>query len=288
MAGGKGIIVARALKRMGVPVVATGLAGGRNGRRILEELDRGGDPERLRPYRRRVADVDGGRSTRPRASYTEIIEWGPLARAEELEVLREKVDYLSRGAEMVVLRRLAAPRRRRRLLRRDDPRPQPARRGDGARLRGRAVAARTRGRAELVSPNQPEAEALVGQEFSDGRTSGLHSTRSARWADATSSSRTNGGCFALLRQERGAATRYRATIPTVEPVSRIGAGSVVLAGLIASRLDKVSAEDGLRRALAAGTASTLEVGAGQFELREAGRLAADVHVAELEPVPAER
>ena len=31
LAGGKGINVARALKRMGVPVVATGLAGGRSG-----------------------------------------------------------------------------------------------------------------------------------------------------------------------------------------------------------------------------------------------------------------
>src|SRR5690349_24990073 len=38
LAGGKGIIVARALKRLGVPVVATGLVGGRNGRRIREEL----------------------------------------------------------------------------------------------------------------------------------------------------------------------------------------------------------------------------------------------------------
>ena len=34
--------------------------------------------------------------------YTEVIEWGPLVEAEELEILREKIDYLSRGAEMVV------------------------------------------------------------------------------------------------------------------------------------------------------------------------------------------
>src|SRR5262249_62422123 len=38
LAGGKGINVARALKRLDVPVVATGLAGGRAGRRIVEEL----------------------------------------------------------------------------------------------------------------------------------------------------------------------------------------------------------------------------------------------------------
>ncbi len=38
LAGGKGINVARALKRLEMPVVATGLAGGRTGTRIVEEL----------------------------------------------------------------------------------------------------------------------------------------------------------------------------------------------------------------------------------------------------------
>src|SRR3989440_9270304 len=38
LAGGKGINVARALKRLDVPVVASGLAGGRKGTRIGEEL----------------------------------------------------------------------------------------------------------------------------------------------------------------------------------------------------------------------------------------------------------
>ena len=37
-AGGKGINVARALKRLGAPVVCTGLAGGRNGTQIVEDL----------------------------------------------------------------------------------------------------------------------------------------------------------------------------------------------------------------------------------------------------------
>ena len=38
LAGGKGINIARALKRLDVPVVATGLAGGLTGTRIVEEL----------------------------------------------------------------------------------------------------------------------------------------------------------------------------------------------------------------------------------------------------------
>ena len=37
-AGGKGVDVVRALKRLETPVVATGLAGGRTGDRIVEDL----------------------------------------------------------------------------------------------------------------------------------------------------------------------------------------------------------------------------------------------------------
>ena len=84
--GGKGINVARALKRLEVPVVATGLAGGLTGTRIVEELTaeailndfvRIGDESRTS-----TAVVD------PTASaYTEINEWGPHVEPEELEIL---------------------------------------------------------------------------------------------------------------------------------------------------------------------------------------------------------
>ena len=101
LAGGKGINVARALKRLNVPVVATGLAGGRTGTRIIEELTseailndfvRIGDESRTS-----TAVVDP-----TTASYTEINEWGPAVTREELEMLFEKLHYLSRGASMVV------------------------------------------------------------------------------------------------------------------------------------------------------------------------------------------
>ena len=51
-----------------------------------------------------------------------------------------------------------------------------------------------------------------------------------------------------------------------------------------SRLDGRSDEEALRAAVAAGAASTLEIGAGRFEPREAGRLIGSVEVAQLEPV----
>src|SRR3954464_13414796 len=101
LAGGKGINVARALKVLGVPVVATGLAGGRTGTRVGEELTGGAilnDFVRIADdSRTSTAVVDPTSGT-----YTEINEWGPAVRPEELEILLEKIHYLSRGADVVV------------------------------------------------------------------------------------------------------------------------------------------------------------------------------------------
>ena len=102
VAGGKGINVARALKRLGVPVVATGLAGGRTGTRIIEELTGEAilnDFVRIAGESRTstaVVDPTGG-------TYTEINEWGPHVEAEELQMLLDKLHYLAGGAELVVV-----------------------------------------------------------------------------------------------------------------------------------------------------------------------------------------
>ena len=101
LAGGKGINVARALKRLETPVVATGLAGGRTGDRIVEDLGLEGilsDFVRISDESRTsIAVVD------PTAgALTEVYEWGPAVRPEELHMLTDKLHYLSRVASFVV------------------------------------------------------------------------------------------------------------------------------------------------------------------------------------------
>ena len=91
------------------------------------------------------------------------------------------------------------------------------------------------------------------------------------------------GCYALFREDRQV-KRFKALAPSVEAVSVVGAGDVLLAQFIAAQLAGKTAEDALRLAVAAGAASTLEVGAGRFDPKEAGRLVAGVELAELAPV----
>jgi fructose-1-phosphate kinase PfkB-like protein len=91
------------------------------------------------------------------------------------------------------------------------------------------------------------------------------------------------GCFALLREDR-VTRRYCATIPREEPVSKVGAGDTLLGAFIAARAQQRPLEDQLRAAVAAGAASTAEVGAGRFDPRHAARLQPKVEVTELTTV----
>jgi len=91
------------------------------------------------------------------------------------------------------------------------------------------------------------------------------------------------GCFALLHEEREV-KRFRCVAPLVETLSSVGSGDVLLAGFLAARHAGKPIDEALRAAVAAGAASTLEVGAGRFDPREMSRLLGGVEVAELEPV----
>jgi 1-phosphofructokinase family hexose kinase len=282
LAGGKGINIARALKRLDIPVVATGLAGGPTGERIIEQLTaeailndfvRIGDESRTS-----TAVVDPTAS-----SYTEINEWGPQVEPEELDFLLEKIHYLARGADTVVFAG-TLPRgveddfyaeairdlNRRKVQTVLDSEGEPLRVGAGAE-------------PSLMSPNQREAESLVGQEFHDDvdfiQALDHISELGARNVLITQES----GCFALFREEREV-KRVRAVAPRIEAASTVGSGDVLLAGFLAARFAGKDLEDSVKSAVGAGAASTLELGAGRFDPREAGRLGSAVEVTELAPV----
>ena len=281
-AGGKGINVARSLKRLGVPVVSAGLAGGRTGVQIIERLTSEGllnDFVRIRgESRTSTAVVDPTSNV-----YTEINEWGPEVEEHELAILREKLTYLTRGAEFLVLAgslprgvgddfyleviREASRRGVRTVL---DSEGEPLRLGVEAE-------------PYLVTPNVREAEQLVGHEFSgdDDLAAGLDEIveLGARNVLLTHAE----GCLALMRGDRDE-QRLEALAPRLEPISKIGSGDVLLAGFLAALMAGRAPDEALRAAVATGAASVLEAGAGRFDVREVNRLSSLVQVRELEPV----
>src|ERR1700729_3139659 len=101
MAGGKGVNIARTLKSLGQPVIATGFAGGATGTRIVEQLTEESilnDFVCIREESRTntsVLDPTTGQQT-------EINERGPAVSEHEVELFRDKLLYLARGAAIVV------------------------------------------------------------------------------------------------------------------------------------------------------------------------------------------
>jgi 1-phosphofructokinase/tagatose 6-phosphate kinase len=283
-AGGKGVNVARALKNLEAPVIATGFAGGRAGDRIIEELAaeailndfvRIADESRTSTA---VVDPTAGR-------LSEIYEWGPRIRPEELDVLLDKLRYLSRVASFVVfsgsLPRDVA----------DDFYAEAIRdlnrRGVRCVLDCEGEPLRIGVEAEpfVVSPNQREAESLVGQEFSEEEDFVMAldviadiGARNVLITEETS-------CFALFREDRQV-RRFRASVARMDPIASVGAGDVLLAGFLATRFNGGSLDEALRIGVGAAAASVLELGAGRFDPREAIRLAASVELEELQPVSA--
>src|SRR4051794_29002050 len=102
MAGGKGVNVARALRRLGQPVIAAGVAGGATGSLIVEQLNSEGglnDFVRISEESRTSTAVIDPTS----GEQTEINERGPSLSEEDLDRFMDKFHYLAKGADVCVL-----------------------------------------------------------------------------------------------------------------------------------------------------------------------------------------
>ena len=142
-----------------------------------------------------------------------------------------------------------------------------------------------RAEPDLVSPNELEAEELVGHEFNgvDDRAQAV--VEISRLGAGEAIMTVSDGCYAQVL-EGGVPTLYRVTVEEQEARSRIGSGDAFLAGYVASHYAGRAAVDCLRFGVACGAESTQHIGAGILEAAKVERLLDDVH-AELVEVPAE-
>lgn len=282
LAGGKGVNVARSLRNLDVPVLATGFAGGRNGDAIRDGLSDAAIPFDL-------VEIKGHSRTSTAiidpmgATQTEINEYGPEVTPAESREFSRRFEHLLEYATAVVFAGSIPPNLENSFL---------VSLIQKARERGlytvvdstpTILKAALKAAPSLVSPNQHEAESLVGFDFIEEEDfpralAALHEMG----AKAVCITSREGHSY--LTTEDGVVS---ARAPQVEARSTIGSGDAYLAGLLAGLLHrKLSAMEAMLLAAGCAAANAETLGAGVFERRRAEELAREVR-AELRSVSLE-
>lgn len=274
LAGGKGINVARGLRALDVPVLATGLVGGRNGDAIRDGLAQAAIPfdfvEIQSPSRTSTAIVDPTTGTQ-----TEINEYGPAVSPEEAQEFSRRLEFLMEYATAVVfagslptnldegfLVGFLRKAREEGLYTVVDATPT-------------VLKASLKSDPSLVSPNQHEAESVVGFDFIEGEDF-LRGLQRLVELGAGRACVTSPSGYSCMATEDGV---FSARAPKVESLSTIGSGDAYLAGLLAGLLHRnLSPVEAVRLAAGCAAANAETLGAGVFEVRRAEELAEEVRV----------
>lgn len=255
-AGGKGVNVARVLKRLNVPVIATGFLGGRAGRYVQHELSR------IDGVECRFVWVKGNTRTNlaiqeeDGSPPTALNERGPQIAPEELASLLQVIEALSGDARFVALGGSLPP---------GVPTDIYATLGDIAARRGAKVVLDADGEPLvqglkaspfLIKPNENETERLLGRAIDT-------------LEDAAKAARElhDRGIPVVVVSigEKGAAVAcaegcWVAIPPTVRAISTIGSGDSMIAGVLSVLARDGAVEEAIRWGTAAGTATAMTDG----------------------------
>lgn len=265
--GGKGINVARVLKRAGEPVKLLGCAAGTNGRFIRERVEAEGIAAEwieVEGESRLCLAVVSAKRGHP----TEINEPGPVFKTADVEKVRRRLSDLLPRVEVLVCSGSL-------------PRGVPAdtyeqvireahKHGVATALdtSGPALAAGLKAGPRLVKPNQAELRELL-----NGRSGGsLRRQLDRLMGRGVGSAVVTLGARGLVAAERRLGTYWRVTPPRLPMVSPIGCGDTLLAGLVLGWRKGWELERSLREAAAMAAANALGFGAGVFREQDRRRI----------------
>jgi 1-phosphofructokinase/tagatose 6-phosphate kinase len=282
--GGKGVTIARALKQLGSPVIATGMVGGLTGSNIIERLTDEGilnDFVRIaEPSRTSTAVIDPVTGV-----HTEINEYGPRVESSEVDLLLEKLRYLSRASRCIVLAgtlpREVDPDVYQRILRGLHQLrlftvvTQP----DDAETLRLAIQAEPR----LVVIEQREAEDLAGNEFTSDEDAIIAMDEMARLGAQSIIIMRDGDCIARIKQGKSVSWHI-AEFDQSEAVSQLGFTDCFVAGALHATFAERPLNERFTMAFGAALANQRVLGAGLFEKGDAIRFQRDIRVREIAPV----
>ena len=273
LAGGKGCNVARALKTLGEEPIVSGWVGGFAGQFIETELHREGIQTDFVH-----TDFESRTCTsildREKQTMTEIYEMGEPVPLEKIEELRAHFRMNIGKYKAVTLSGSLPPgvpadfyasvieiARETSVLTFLDTSGDALRKGADAR-------------PFFIKPNETEAKSLLR----------LNANEALDYAQAALEISKRYGTNVLLSLGANGAIAANAKevilikSPKVEAKSAVGSGDCTLAGLVYGILHELSFEESIIYGVAAGTANTLTIGAGQFKLDDFERLRGEVHI----------
>lgn len=273
LAGGKGCNVARALKRLGEIPVVSGWVGGFAGQFIENELH-------LEKIRSDFIYTDYESRTctsildRENQTMTEIYEMGESVPVEKVNELRDHLLATIRNYQAITLSGSLPPgvpsdfyadligmARKENVLTFLDTSGDALRKGIEAR-------------PSFVKPNETEAKALLGLSSNEPFDS-VHAAVEISTKYATNVLLSLGANGAVAAKAKEAMI---VKSPCIEAKSAVGSGDCMLAGLVYGVLQGLAFEEAVVCGVAAGTANTLMIGAGQFKIEDFERLREQVHV----------
>jgi len=274
--GGKGINASRVLKELGCNTIALGFLGGHTGRYIESVLVSEGiqtDFVRVGTDTRTNICVQETSGAPP----TTLNESGPQVTEDEFEELFAKVRKVARKSSMVILGGSLPPgtpedtyKKLVRLITEAGAKAVLDSDGEPMRLGMEAI-------PFMIKPNRDEAHRLTEID--------IQSAQDARYA-ADLLARSGIGLVVISMGAKGAVARslegaWYAKSPEVAPISTVGSGDSMVAGIAFGLIERHSMKEALTWGAAAGAATALTDGTGICRRDQILALVPGVHIQEL-------
>ena len=273
-AGGKGIDVSRALREMGSDNVALGLVGGFGGKELEGRLLLGGVACRFT----RIANETRTNiiiQDEPSGAETALLARGPEVQPSELMDFLDTLDKMPDMNFLVISGSLPpglTPEVYGRMIAIGGER--------GARVvldtAGEALRQGIHARPAVIKPNRFELAELAGEELADVQAISEYCAGLLDWVETVLVSM---GADGIVMVTRGRVLHARP--PKVAVKSTVGAGDCAVAGFVHALAVGEPVADALRRAVAAGTAATLNAGTGLCRCTDIDAILPQVTVEEI-------
>lgn len=271
--GGKGINVAKVLQALDVPVTATGITGGYNGKQIMSRLDRIGLMHRfveVSEESRLCLNILAQNT----GHETEILETGPEIGESDWQTVKETIKELAIDSDYIIFsgslpKGLADDSYKAliQMVKKFSPKVI-------LDTSGPALTQALKARPYMITPNRDEFAKLLNRDYMTADDIiGTLNERRYTGVPLVIVSLGDEGAIASVEGEI-----YRIDVPDISAVNPVGSGDAFTAGMAAGLLWNKPITDTFKLAAAAGAANALEEKAGHVSPYEVKTLKQKVRV----------